>query len=72
MQGQLQKCKAEYEERVASIKREAEALQGQLTDAEKAAAELRQQQAVAEKEAQAAREEAAEKAAKAEVGGRVI
>ncbi len=66
-QGQLQKCKSEYEERVAALKREAEGVQSQLAAVEKANAELRQQQAAAEKQAEALRQEAAGKQAQAEV-----
>ena len=71
VQGQLQKCKAEYEERVAALRREAEAVQSQLATVETANAELRQQQAAAEKQAEALRQEAAGRQTRAEVGAAV-
>ncbi|CAL8467199.1 g6735 [Coccomyxa elongata] len=63
MQGQLEKCKQEYEERISAIKKEAEDLQGQVAELEKGKTEAQQHLQAVEKTVEDANRQAASREA---------
>lgn len=69
MQAQLEKAKAEYEERISAVRNEAEQLQAQLSDSEKAKAELQRQLNEAQKQAEDYRQQAVQHQARMQVRG---
>ena len=71
LQAQLEKGKAEYEERISAVRNEAEELQAQLSDTEKAKAELQRQLIAAQKQAEDQRQQAMQLEARMQVRGAV-
>lgn len=67
LQGQLEKVKAEYEEQMAAIRKEAEDLQGQVTDLEKARSDAYQRVQAAEKALEEANRQSADREAQLQV-----
>ncbi len=72
LQAQLEKAKAEYEERISAVRNEAEQLQAQLSESEKGKAELQRQLDAAQRQAEDQRQQAVQREARMQVRGGVL
>ncbi len=68
VQGQLERCKADYEERIKAIRKEAEDLQAQVTELQRARGEAQQHLQSVEKAVEDANSQAANREAELKVG----